>query len=138
MLKRIVSMCDPAGMCPFCERAAADVVICQNELAVAFPDGFPVSPGHLLVVPTRHERDWFGLSPDEQTAVLALLPAARSWIEARHRPDGYNIGVNVGSAAGQTVEHAHLHLIPRYAGDAADPRGGVRWVLPAKAPYWQR
>jgi diadenosine tetraphosphate (Ap4A) HIT family hydrolase len=124
--------------CAFCARLAAADVTVQNELAAAFPDAFPLNPGHTLIVPRRHEPDFLALSAEEQAAVWSLVELVRTRIERDHRPDGYNLGVNVGVAAGQTVGHAHLHVIPRYAGDAADPRGGIRWILPARAAYWQR
>jgi diadenosine tetraphosphate (Ap4A) HIT family hydrolase len=107
-----------------------------RDLAVAFPDAFPVSPGHTLIVPRRHEADYFALTAAEQTAMWALTGEVRRRIEVEHQPQGYNIGLNVGTAAGQTVPHAHLHVIPRYVGDVPDPRGGIRWVFPAKAVYW--
>ncbi|HKK30159.1 MAG TPA: HIT family protein, partial [Alphaproteobacteria bacterium] len=100
-------------------------------------DRYPVSPGHALLVPRRHVAGWFDASQEEQQALVAALEAAKRKIEKEHRPDGYNIGVNIGEAAGQTVDHLHVHLIPRYQGDIADPRGGVRHVIPAKAGYWQ-
>lgn len=122
--------------CVFCQRVANDDAVARNDLAAAFPDGFPVSTGHTLIVPIRHEADFFSLLPSEQEAVYALLTVVKSLIDQRHNPDGYNVGVNVGLAAGQTIPHAHLHLIPRYKGDVADPRGGVRWVIPHHAVYW--
>jgi diadenosine tetraphosphate (Ap4A) HIT family hydrolase len=123
--------------CPFCAKISAGDVLLQNESAVAFPDGFPLTSGHSLVVPRRHEADFFALTPTEQQAMLDLTRAVQALVSARDQPDGFNIGVNVGAAAGQTVGHAHLHLIPRYKGDVPDPRGGVRWVIPAKAAYWK-
>ncbi len=121
--------------CPFCtlppERIAQ-----ENELAVLIRDAYPVSPGHSLVIPRRHIGSWFEASEDERTAMLALLEAAKAMIDQEHRPDGYNIGINDGPAAGQTVPHLHVHLIPRLKGDVPDPRGGVRWVIPDKAMYW--
>jgi diadenosine tetraphosphate (Ap4A) HIT family hydrolase len=122
--------------CPFCRRLDRGDVVAGNGLAVVFPDASPLNPGHTLIVPRRHEPDFLALSPDERAAVFELLDVVRSEIERAHRPDGYNIGVNVGDAAGQTVGHAHLHVIPRYAGDVDDPRGGIRWILPARARYW--
>lgn len=123
------------AVCPFCVPRA---FLAENSGAVAFLDGYPLAEGHALVTPRRHVADLFELNPEELAAVWALLPVVRGHLAARHRPDGFNIGVNVGAAAGQTVAHAHVHLIPRYRGDVADPRGGVRWVLPAKADYWSR
>ena len=122
--------------CVFCDRLAAGDVLVGNGAAAAFPDAFPVSPGHTLIVPRRHEADFLALTEPERIAVWALVEPVRQAIDARLHPDGYNLGVNVGEAAGQTVAHAHLHVIPRYAGDTPDPRGGIRWILPAKAPYW--
>jgi diadenosine tetraphosphate (Ap4A) HIT family hydrolase len=124
--------------CPFCTRIAAEDVITRNSLAAALFDGFPVSPGHALIVPVRHEGDFFSLTQAEQESIWSLIPAVRQVIEAEHSPAGYNIGVNVGVAAGQTILHAHLHLIPRYDGDVPDARGGVRWIIPSKAAYWKK
>lgn len=112
-------------------------LVAENELAVAFPDAFPLSPGHCLLIPKRHEPDFLALTPEEQAAVWALVAPVCRHIEAGGMPDGYNIGINVGEAAGQTVAHAHLHVIPRKQGDVADPRGGIRWVMPARARYWE-
>jgi diadenosine tetraphosphate (Ap4A) HIT family hydrolase len=124
--------------CPFCQRLDLPDLLAGNDLAAAFWDSFPVSPGHALVVPRRHVADLFELAPDEQAALWRLLPEVRARVDAHHAPTGYNVGVNVGEAAGQTVGHAHVHLIPRYPGDVPDPRGGVRWVLPGQAAYWRR
>ncbi len=96
-------------------------------------DSFPVSPGHALLVTRRHVADWFSASSDERRALIDDLEVARAVIQAGHSPDGFNIGINIGAAAGQTVPHLHVHLIPRYAGDVDDPRGGVRHVLTALA-----
>ena len=98
----------------------------------------PVSPGHVLIVPRRHVAGFFDLTAEEQAGLWTLLPLVKRAIDADYRPAAYNIGVNVGVAAGQTVAHVHVHLIPRYPGDVPDPRGGVRWVLPARAAYWSR
>lgn len=103
---------------------------------MAIRDGFPVSPGHTLVIPRRHVASLAELTADEAGAIWSLLAEARSGLDAEFRPDGYNVGVNDGRAAGQTVMHLHVHLIPRYEGDRADPRGGVRWIFPDKADYW--
>jgi diadenosine tetraphosphate (Ap4A) HIT family hydrolase len=102
---------------------------------VAFPDAYPVSPGHTLVVPRRHAPTFFDTSPDEQTALFAAVIEIRRALDAALHPDGYNVGFNAGLVAGQTVMHAHLHVIPRYAGDVADPRGGVRGVIPSRQNY---
>jgi diadenosine tetraphosphate (Ap4A) HIT family hydrolase len=122
--------------CPLCAVVDRPGGLASNEHAVAIFDAFPVSPGHALIVSKRHVAHLFELSADERQSLWALLPAAKSAIEATHAPEGYNIGANVGVVAGQTVAHVHVHVIPRYAGDVPDPRGGVRWVLPARADYW--
>ena len=127
----------PIVGCVFCDRLSLGDFVAENDLAVAFLDAFPLSEGHCLIVPRRHEADFLALTPEEQAAVWALVPAVRRHIEADRLPDGYNIGINVGEAAGQTVAHAHLHVIPRYRADVPDPRGGIRWVIPAKARYWE-
>lgn len=122
--------------CVFCHRIASGNCIAANSLAVAFADAYPIAEGHTLVVPRRHEVDFFELSSQERGAVFELIDAVKGVLDRQHQPDGYNIGVNAGEAAGQTVLHAHVHVIPRYAGDVVDPRGGIRWVLPQRAAYW--
>ena len=123
-------------VCPFCS-LEEERILASNELAVVILDGFPVSPGHMLVVPKRHVASWFETTPEEQRAVLDLLGVAKQRLDGERSPAGYNIGINDGPAAGQTVRHLHLHLIPRYDGDTEDPRGGVRWVFPHRAAYWK-
>lgn len=120
--------------CPFCELGERQL-LAENEYAVAFYDGYPVSMGHALVVPRRHCSDFFELSAVEQIACLDLVSKCREQLIVESRPDGFNLGVNVGEAAGQTIFHAHLHLIPRYMGDVENPRGGVRGVIPSKKDY---
>lgn len=123
--------------CPFCQVEPAKV-LAENEHAIAFFDAFPVTVGHALVVPRRHVASFFDASPEEQAALFELAGQVRELLVAERAPDGFNVGINDGAAAGQTVMHLHLHLIPRYAGDTDDPRGGVRWIMPEKAPYWKR
>ena len=123
--------------CVFCERLASDDVTAASELAAVFPDAFPLTRGHILILPRRHESDYFRLTRDEQAAMWELVNALRDRFASEQRTDGFNLGVNVGAAAGQTVGHAHIHVIPRYAGDVDDPRGGIRWIIPAKARYWE-
>ncbi len=120
--------------CPFCGDLDSRA-ICGNDLAVAIPDGYPVSPGHTLIIPRRRVASWFDLCQEEVQAVFDLVAKARERLDQEHRPDGYNIGINVGSAAGQTVFHVHVHLIPRYVHDVPQPRGGVRHVIPGKGDY---
>jgi diadenosine tetraphosphate (Ap4A) HIT family hydrolase len=121
----------PRTDCPFCD-IPADRVLAANEYAVGVLDAYPVSPGHCLVVTRRHVAGFFDLKPPELAAMVELLGHIRCRIEATHAPQGYDIGVNVGVAAGQTVPHAHMHLIPRYAGDVVEPIGGVRNVIPGR------
>ncbi len=102
----------------------------------AIRDAFPVSPGHTLLVPRRHVVSLFDLTVVEWVELGQLLAWVRTALQAEFRPDGFNIGVNEGVAAGQTVMHLHVHLIPRYRGDRPDPRGGVRSIFPDKARYW--
>lgn len=123
--------------CPFCNLAPERIRIAR-PLCLVFRDAFPVSPGHTLVIPRRHVGSFFLLEPDERVALLDLVEDAKIDLDAELHPDGYNIGVNDGSAAGQTVAHVHIHLIPRYLGDTADPRGGVRWIFPDRADYWTK
>ena len=122
--------------CPFCS-PRGDRIVGHATLALAVLDGFPVSPGHTLVVPRRHVARVFDLDADEHSAIWAMVAEVRSGLAERLRPEGFNIGLNDGLAAGQTVMHAHVHVIPRFDGDVADPRGGIRWVIPTKAAYWK-
>lgn len=121
--------------CPFCSLPSERVVL-RNASGVLVRDAYPVSRGHSLVIPTRHIGSFFELSQAERTDLLSLLDQAQQDLVDIYKPDGYNIGINDGAAAGQTVPHLHIHLIPRYFGDLPDPRGGVRWVIPDKARYW--
>lgn len=128
--------------CPFCSPDASRLFY-EGERVLGLWDGFPVNPGHALLVPRRHVADWFVADDDERTELLAAIEQAREAIVAQRKangepvPDGFNIGINVGAAAGQTVFHLHVHVIPRYAGDVDDPTGGVRHVIPDKANYRQ-
>ena len=127
----------PPNDCPFCKLRPERIVL-RNASGVLVRDGYPVSEGHSLVIPHRHSGSFFGLTDAERTDLLALLDQAKQELDALHQPHGYNIGINDGAAAGQTVPHLHIHLIPRYQGDLPDPRGGVRWVIPEKAVYWDK
>lgn len=102
---------------------------------LALWDAYPVSPGHALIIPRRHIATWFDATDAERAALAAATEQVKAEIEKLHRPDGYNIGINVGEAAGQTVFHLHVHVIPRYRGDVALPRGGVRHVIPGRGDY---
>ncbi|WP_218133164.1 HIT family protein [Methanofollis tationis] len=120
--------------CPFCTPEPSEVVL-ANDLCYARYDRYPVNPGHLLIIPFRHVADFFDATAEEQEALLALVREAKAHLDREFSPDGYNLGVNVGEAAGQTVMHLHIHLIPRYRGDIENPRGGVRGVIPEKRVY---
>jgi diadenosine tetraphosphate (Ap4A) HIT family hydrolase len=120
--------------CPFCNSVADDIVA-KNDLSYARWDRYSVSRGHMLVIPFRHIPDFFLMTVEEKQAVLALVDECKEVIEEEFSPAGYNIGFNVGEAAGQTVMHCHCHVIPRYVGDVQDARGGVRGVVPGKRRY---
>jgi diadenosine tetraphosphate (Ap4A) HIT family hydrolase len=119
-----------AAACALCTPAS---VVCENALAYARLDDNALAPGHVLVVPRRHVADFFDLNAEERRALVDLLAEAQAIVGRQHSPDGYNIGVNVGKAAGQNRMHVHVHLIPRRIGDVPDPRGGVRRVLERSA-----
>jgi len=114
----------------------ASRILDSNVLAICTRDAFPVTPGHTLVLPRRHVGSFFDATAEERGAMLALLDNAKRQLDSEFGPASFNIGVNDGVAAGQTIPHLHMHLIPRYAGDVPDPRGGVRWLIPGKADYW--
>ena len=125
---------DPNNPCLFCKDPRG--VILERELAYSARDSYAVSPGHTLVIPRRHVASFFDLTPEEIKACMDLIQEEKKLIDEEFKPDGYNIGVNVGPAAGQSIFHVHIHVIPRYEGDRLDPRGGVRWIMPEKAKYW--
>jgi len=120
--------------CPFCEIPASQIII-ENEIAKAFYDKYPVQKGHLLIVPKRHFTSYFEATEEEFLAIHRLLNQGKEIVDKAYQPDGYNIGVNVGTYGGQTVMHLHVHLIPRYKGDIGDPRGGIRKAIPNLVPY---
>ena len=123
--------------CPFCRKEDDASSVTENSLAYAMRDAYPLSKGHSLVIPKRHMKSFFEASREEQNALLDLIACVKAELDKTYQPDAYNIGINDGEAAGQTVLHLHIHVIPRYTGDTADPRGGVRWIFPDKAKYWQ-
>ena len=124
---------DPNNPCLFCKDPRG--VSLENELAYSARDSFAVSPGHTLVIPRRHVANFFELTPEEVNACMTLINEERELIDKEFKPDGYNIGVNIGAAAGQSIYHVHIHVIPRYKGDVENPQGGVRHVIPKKAHY---
>lgn len=124
---------DPNNPCLFCTDPRG--VSLRHELAFSARDSYPTSPGHTLVIPRRHVSSYFDLTPEEVAACMGLIQEEKKLIDKEFKPDGYNIGVNVGSAAGQSILHVHIHLIPRYQGDVENPQGGVRHVIPKRAYY---
>lgn len=122
--------------CPFCALIADRQIRTESEAAVAFPDAHPVTSGHTLIVPKRHVRSVFELSENEQVDLWNLVARVRGELATNNPDRDFTIGVNDGEAAGQTVDHAHVHVIPRRVGDVLDPRGGIRWVVPEKADHW--
>jgi diadenosine tetraphosphate (Ap4A) HIT family hydrolase len=106
-------------------------------VALAFWDAYPVTDGHALISPRRHVASIYQFSAEDQFALWALVGEVRTLLLRRYAPDGFNIAVNDGIAAGQTIAHAHIHVIPRRTGDVPDPRGGVRNIIPSKARYWE-
>ena len=121
--------------CPLCLRP--DIVI-ENELAYATYDTNPVSPGHCLVALNRHVAGYFEATTEEKIAIWALVDEMKAIVDKEYEPDGYNVGVNVGETAGQSVPHIHIHVMPRYKGDVENPKGGVRGVIPHKQKYTLR
>ena len=121
--------------CVFCSAEQTKEIIASSPLSLAFYDGFPVSPGHALIIPRRHVASFFDLTEEERIDMMSLLCRVKEMVDMRFHPDGYNIGVNIGEAAGQSVFHVHTHLIPRYVGDVPSPKGGVRGVIPGKQSY---
>ena len=122
--------------CPFCS-LEPERIIAGSDYTVTIRDGYPVSDGHTLIIPRRHVQSFFALTAMEKAAILHALDEAKGVLDRELGPDGYNIGINDGEAAGQTVMHLHVHLIPRYKGDTPDTRGGVRNIFPEKARYWE-
>jgi diadenosine tetraphosphate (Ap4A) HIT family hydrolase len=121
--------------CPFCLNNLTSEILLENNFSYAIYDKFPVSKGHILIIPKQHNSNYFDLSLEEQKECLILLNNAKKIIDKEFKPDGYNIGININKDAGQTIWHAHIHLIPRYGGDVEEPRGGVRGVIPSKRNY---
>ena len=121
--------------CFFCKVIKNNEFEIENELAIARFDNFPVNKGHMLIIPKRHIKDWWETTEKEKNAIFQLVNESKKIIDQKYNPDGYNIGMNLGEAAGQSIMHLHVHLIPRYIGDVKNPRGGVRGVIPEKQNY---
>ena len=128
-------MSDPNDPCLFCVTRG---VTRSNELAWCTRDSYPVSPGHSLIIPFRHTNSVFDLTREEMIACMELIVDEQQVLDSEFNPDGYNVGVNSGAAAGQSIFHVHIHLIPRFSGDSDRPQGGVRQVIPEKAAYVRR
>jgi diadenosine tetraphosphate (Ap4A) HIT family hydrolase len=128
---------DKPSTCTYCSLSAARIVD-ESALSIAFKDAFPVSPGHTLIIPRRHTASFFDLTLQEREDMITLLYRVKVKLQDEHNPQGFNVGINEGFAAGQTVMHTSIHLIPRFKGDVTDPRGGVRWLFPDKAVFWDK
>ena len=122
--------------CPLCQ-IQQEKFTAQNSLVFTVRDSLPVSPGHTLILPKRHIASIFEATKEEVAALWEAMQQARIGLLKEFSPDGFNIGINDGFAAGQTILHLHIHIIPRYKGDVLDPRGGIRWIFPDKAKYWK-
>ena len=118
--------------CIFCQMK--DYIL-ENELAYAIYDKYPVVKGHMLFIPKRHVKDFFDITKEEREAIFELIDEGKKLLDEKYSPDSYNVGINCGEHAGQTIMHVHVHLIPRYIGDMKDPTGGVRGVIPEKMKY---
>lgn len=121
--------------CPFCDPDSDRELIVESATAYAIYDKFPVSDGHALIIPKKHCSDYFDLTFKEQAACVLMLNKVKEIVSEKFKPDGFNIGINVGEKAGQTISHVHIHLIPRFDGDVEEPRGGVRGIIPNKQKY---
>ena len=126
-----------AKPCAFC-RITPERIVFANELAFVERDRYPLTKGHSLVIPRRHVQSLFDTTEEERLALFELLDRSKADIDEEFGPEGYNIGINDGAPAGQTVMHLHIHVIPRYLGDTSDPRGGIRWMLPERAAYCKK
>jgi len=121
--------------CPFCGYLQKGDFLLAEGSAFARMDEYPVNPGHILLIPKEHVVSFVELPEEQARDLFRLAVRVIEWLESKHAPDGFNIGMNQGVAAGQTIEHLHIHVIPRYKGDVEDPTGGVRNVIPEKGPY---
>jgi diadenosine tetraphosphate (Ap4A) HIT family hydrolase len=128
---------DKPTTCHYCTLAAARIVD-ESALSIAFKDAFPISPGHTLIIPRRHTDSFFDLTQQEREDMLDLLTRVKNHLQDELNPQGFNVGFNEGFAAGQTVMHTNIQLIPRFKGDVAEPRGGIRWLFPEKAVFWDK
>ncbi len=130
-----MAVLEQSNNCPFCEVIKQKSWIMESTHFFAIYDKYPVNLGHLLVIPKRHVSDYFELSKEELDDCLSFLERGKNLLNDKFNPDGFNIGINIGKSAGQTIFHVHIHLIPRYKNDVEDPTGGVRGVIPSKQKY---
>ncbi len=121
--------------CIFCGK---QTIVHETKLTYVTYDSYPASPGHILIITKRHVPNYFDCTPEEVIDLWQSVAVAKQLVEKDYSPDSYNVGINVGAVAGQSVPHIHIHLIPRYKGDVEDPRGGVRSVIPHKRKYTRR
>ena len=127
---------DNNNPCLFCDKENQKFkLILENDFCVARWDEFPVSKGHTLIIPKKHTTSFFDLKEEELSKMFSLIKEAKNTIQKEYNPDGFNIGLNDGEAAGRTIHHLHIHLIPRYKGDVDNPRGGIRHIIPGKGDY---
>ncbi|MEC7838569.1 MAG: HIT family protein [Chlamydiota bacterium] len=126
---------DNCIFCQMVEKSREVEIVAQFEHTFVIKDQYPVSPGHLLIIPKHHTENWFTATEEVKKEITFVLDELKAFLDREYQPDGYNIGINSGKVAGQTVMHLHVHLIPRYEGDMDDPRGGVRGVIPSKQKY---
>lgn len=127
--------------CPFCQLTSGvnnTVILFENETGFVVLDGFPITQGHSLIIPKQHISSFFEITQQQRQDLFALVDLAKTDLDKQYQPASYNIGINDGEAAGQTIPHLHIHLIPRYVEADKDPRGGVRWLVPEKADYWSK
>ena len=125
--------------CPFCQFISGAIdkpILFENETGFVVRDGFPITQGHTLVIPKQHIGSFFDSTQQQRQDLFSLVDLAKADLDKQYQPASYNIGINDGEAAGQTIPHLHIHLIPRYVEEGKDPRGGVRWLVPEKADYW--
>ncbi|MFC2110871.1 HIT family protein [Bacteroidota bacterium] len=120
--------------CKFCNVEESNVIK-ESDYSCAFYDKYPVNNGHVLVIPKRHIENYFDLTRQEKDDLWKLVEKIKIIIDQKFKPDGYNVGINIGETAGQTIFHCHIHIIPRYKGDIKDPEGGIRGVIPSKQKY---
>ncbi|MEY8241877.1 MAG: HIT family protein [Cycloclasticus sp.] len=127
--------------CPFCQILSGNTdktILFENQSGFVIRDGFPITDGHTLIIPKLHIASFFDIILEQRNDLFTLVDQAKADLDTQYQPASYNIGINDGEAAGQTIAHLHIHLIPRYNEPDKDPRGGVRWLVPEKADYWSK